>query len=67
MNITARNDLLSVPEAAETLRVSEACIRSWCSRGILQRRKAGRRTLILREDLMAMVTTPTLRQFTASL
>ena len=47
--------LLSVPEAAELLRVSEACIRAWLSRGRLPRIKAGRRTLIARESLLALL------------
>ena len=47
--------LLSVPEAAELLRVSEACIRAWLSRGRLPRIKAGRRTLISKASLRALL------------
>lgn len=47
--------LLSVPEAAELLRVSQACIRAWLSRGRLPRIKAGRRTLISRASLAALL------------
>ncbi|HEY5055875.1 MAG TPA: helix-turn-helix domain-containing protein [Acidobacteriaceae bacterium] len=47
--------LLSVPEAAELLRVSEACIRAWLSKGRLPRVKAGRRTLVARASLVALL------------
>ena len=67
MNPESLDGLLSVPEAAAALRVSEACIRSWLSKGLLRRWKAGRRTLILREDLREIVTTPMSAPTAASL
>ena len=55
MNEVDLSGLFSIPEAASLLKVSEACIRAWLSRGRLRRWKAGRRTFVRPADLQALV------------
>lgn len=47
--------LLSIPEAAAAVRVSVPCIRAWLSKGRLPRIKAGRRTLVAKASLLALL------------
>lgn len=42
---------LTIPEAAKRLGVSPNTIASWCWRGLLQRTKAGARTLISEAEI----------------
>jgi excisionase family DNA binding protein len=53
---TDLDDLLSIDEAAALLRVTESAVRSWLSKKRLPRVKAGRRTLISKQSLVAFLT-----------
>ena len=56
MTTTDLDDLLSIYEAAALLKVTESAVRSWLSKKRLPRVKAGRRTLISRQSLVAFLT-----------
>jgi excisionase family DNA binding protein len=56
--IPARNEAavyITVREAAELLRLSEISIRRYLTKKILARYKAGGRTLLRRDDVVAMI------------
>jgi excisionase family DNA binding protein len=53
---TDLDDLLSIDEAAALLKVTTSAVRSWLSKKRLPRIKAGRRTLISRQSLVAFLT-----------
>ena len=59
MTASDLSDLMSVPEAAAALKVSEACIRKWLTLKKLPRIHAGRRVLVSRTSLAAILTTAT--------
>ena len=47
--------LLSVEEAAQTLRISKWTVHSWLSQGRLQRTKVGSRTMIRESELQKVI------------
>jgi excisionase family DNA binding protein len=49
-------DLLTVPEAAQALRLSEAFVRKALSQGRIPRFKCGSRTLVSRESLLSLIS-----------
>jgi excisionase family DNA binding protein len=61
MTLSILDDLLTIPEAAALLHVSEHCIRAWFTRGVkpLPRVKCGSRTLVRRSDLEDRLTVST--------
>ena len=50
------DDLLTVPEAAQAIRLSEAFIRKALSQGRIPRLKVGSRTLVSRASLVSLVS-----------
>jgi len=48
-------EFITVPEAAEILRMSEISIRRFLTKNILIRYKAGNRTLLRRDDVLGMI------------
>ena len=55
---TARNEVvtyITVAEAAEILRLSQISIRRYLTKKILARYKAGGRTLLRRDDVVALI------------
>lgn len=55
INMITLQDLVTVEEAAQLLRVSTSAVRAWLSKGRLHRVKAGRRTLVAKSDLVAFL------------
>ena len=49
------DELLTVPTAAKLLNISPATVTTYLSRGILQRTKIGRRTMLTRTELERFV------------
>lgn len=48
-------EYITVKEAADLLRVAEVTIFDYFNRGVLKKRKIGRRTLILKRDILEAV------------
>ena len=49
-------DLLTVPEAAQALRLSEAFVRKALTQGRIPRLKIGSRTLVSRASLLSLIS-----------
>lgn len=59
---TGLNDILTVPEVADYLRVSRVTIWRWCRAGVIPAAQIGRNWRIRRGDLLQLLTSHKLDQ-----